>query len=535
MNISPQLRIPSCLLVVLPAVFALGCDGYWGCDADATCPSTTAGNGLGGTDTQGSGSEDPCPDDPADGSVDESCGIWVSSSLGDDKNPGTQGRPVKTLAKGIALASTTLAGGGRGRLYACGETFAEAVTLAPGVSLFGGFACAEGWTYSGKEEKRTVVAAPPALAALVLPEAGDVVSTIMDVDVHASDAQDPGASSIGAFAAMGAKAALQRVSIFAGNGADGADGADGAHGGGPAKNGATGNDGEDACSADIGLGGVAAITQCEDGTIPTGGPGGDGGEAAASSGLEGSPAPNPNPQSFGAAGAGQDAAQMTLCTGGINGAHGKSGNNGSGGKGLGTLDGNGFHGVSGEDGSNGLPGQGGGGGGAALGGLTCGAAPHGGAGGGSGGAGGCGGSGGKGGQPGGASIGLVVLGAGVRADASVTIWAGNGGNGGNGGVAQLGGQGGLPGYGGFGSGGQAGALNACAGGVGGAGGPGGDGGGGTGGPSIGIAFKRDFPLAQGITAVPTFGNGGSGGLGGSPDSYFQAGAGGVPFTTEAFP
>src|SRR5262245_27161257 len=65
---------------------ALGCD--WSCAGDFTCELV----------------ESPCPEDPAERDVPSTCGIWVSASLGDDASPGTQAKPVRTLARAIALA-----------------------------------------------------------------------------------------------------------------------------------------------------------------------------------------------------------------------------------------------------------------------------------------------------------------------------------------------------------------------------------------------------------------------------------------------
>jgi hypothetical protein len=514
-----SLRSSLVLLIGLfpAACLSAGCGTFFGCEADATCKPTDAGTGAqagsgGSAGAGGAGGDMACPDDPLSGDVNENCGIWASSSRGDDGNPGTQDRPVKTLSKGIALAGMELKKGGRGHLYACGETYAEVVVLPDGVSLFGGFDCSKGWKYVGFD-KRAVIEAPPALAALTLP-ASEKESQIADVKIVASDAQESGGSSIAVLALAGSKAAFRRVEVVAGNGADGADGDDGSHDGQPAQKGLTGNDGADACTLEEGLGGAVVTTQCDDDTQSSGGEGGDGSELAANAGGDGFPAPDPNPQLLGAGGPGQAAALGAVCKGGTNGAHGKDGDHGGGGFGFGRLTKDGYIGVPGGDGTPGKPGQGGGGGGASLGNAMCGAAPHGGSGGGSGGSGGCGGKSGKGGQAGGSSIGVALLSAGLR-EQDMIIRSGNGGNGGNGGVLQLAGQGGLPGYGGIGFVGPGGALNGCAGGVGGHGGDGGSGGGGTGGHSVAIAYTEDNQLKRdGLTT--SRGNFGLGGKGGAP-------------------
>src|SRR5262245_35774652 len=54
--------------------------------------------------------------------VDDSCGVFVSSSKGSDTNDGTKERPFATIAKAIGAAT------GKPVLL-CGETFAEAVEI----------------------------------------------------------------------------------------------------------------------------------------------------------------------------------------------------------------------------------------------------------------------------------------------------------------------------------------------------------------------------------------------------------------------
>lgn len=502
------------LAAVVAACLSMSCGWYWGCDADATCPP----------DLGDAGGERACPTDPLDGAVMESCGIWVSSSLGDDANPGTQERPLRTLAAGLALAGAGLHDGRGGRLYLCGEIYKEIVTLAPGVSLFGGFDCAHGWLYSGAGHRATVQA-PEAIAALTLPSS-DRESMIADVDVEASTPVTPGGSSIGVLALLGSKAVFMRSTITAGNGAHGLNGDDGGHGDAPAPHGAPGQDGMDACSAAAGLGGPGPVTHCGDGTQPTGGGGGDGNEVSTNNGLTGLPEPDPNPEGAGIGGEGQS--DTEACMRGGDGAPGKNGGHGFGATGPGMITTGGYAGVAGGDGENGVPGQGGGGGGGSLGSALCGNAPHGGAGGGSGGAGGCGGAGGKGGQAGGSSFGVVLFSPDIRGDATVEIQAGNGGNGGRGSVGQQGGNGGVAGKGGLDA---SGVVTGCAGGAGGHGGYGGAGGGGHGGHAIAVV-QVGFALP--VPFSPHYGVAGVGGPGGSADSAAEHGADGTSAGASTF-
>ena len=487
--------LPTCLLLlggsVALALASSGCGSFYGCDATATCDPEEV--------------EDLCPEDPAEGEVRSSCGVWVSASSGDDNHPGTPERPVKTLARGIELAHE-----GPGRVYACGEVYAEAVKLPDGIGLFGGFDCQDlrAWQYIGGEQKRAEIQAPVAVGALLLPESARE-SWIGDVKVVAPGAEEPGGSSIAVLALPGSRARLRRTEVVAGHGADGANGADGSADGQPAPKGVTGHDGSDACTLDVGAGGVAVTTAC-DGTDSSSGEGGDANGVAANDGLAGAPAPDFDSSEYGAGGHGEDLEKGSACTSGNGGAHGRDGDNGLGGKSDGQLTVQGYFGAAGGDGQAGVPGQGGGGGGASLG--VCGAGPKGGAGGGSGGSGGCGGTGGKGGQAGGSSIGFALLSGEIYTE-DVRITTGNGGRGGNGGFGQAGGQGGLPGYGGLSA--PGGAQGGCAGGVGGLGGYGGWGGGGHGGHSIGFATVPGANLQQG-EAISFLGKAGPGGLGGFP-------------------
>ena len=529
------------------------------CTLEGECPEV-ATTGAPGTTGETSGStssgpdEEACPEDPSDGPTREDCGVWASSSLGDDKHPGTRTMPVATLARAVEIAgggsgSESGSGSGKRRVYACAETFAEGVVVPRGVSLFGGFDCAHDWQsppavsdgdegmeYADATAHRTVIAPAADVIPLLLAgawkgegegageEDGEGESVLFGLSIRAADAKAPGGSSIGVLAEPGARAALFRCDITAG---DGADGAPGAHGGeGPAPSGLPGSKGWDACSGAVGLGGPPVIATCDDDEKSVGGNGGNGGTQLAGDGSPGTPEPTPNPANQGAGGEGQTA--FTLCTAGTTGASGGVGTPGLGGAGPGRLTSLGFSGPRGKDGSHGKAGQGGGGGGSSLGKLTvCPPGLGGGAGGGSGGSGGCGGKGGKGGRSGGASIGIATRSDGVRLLSQVHITTGTGGRGGKGGTAQLGGSGGAAGPGGSGAKTADDAVPpGCPGMFGGHGGHGGHGGGGAGGPSIGVAYSSFFPPdIQGLLLV-ALGKGGPGGNGGNPGVEESVGADG---------
>ncbi|WP_437599562.1 hypothetical protein WMF28_42745 [Sorangium sp. So ce590] len=101
--------------------------------------------------------------------------MFVSASSGDDGSPGTKDAPVKTLQHAIGLAAH-----GRGdgkpptrRVYACGGSFEETITLPSGVDLWGARSCAKGawwdaWSYVGPDAS-TVIAPPAGIPVGALP------------------------------------------------------------------------------------------------------------------------------------------------------------------------------------------------------------------------------------------------------------------------------------------------------------------------------------------------------------------------------
>jgi hypothetical protein len=467
--------------------------------------------------------EDPaaeaaCTADPAIASPNDGCGVFVSSSLGDDDNPGTRALPARTLARAIVIAQK-----GPMRVYACAEPFLESVEIPGGVELWGGLDCAEDWGYIGAAKRTTIAPGADMIPLRFLDGVGKAIAA--DVSAHAASATEPSGSSIGALVMPNASVEILRSELITGDGAAGAAGDRG--GDEPAQKGADGWAGVAACNGNIVPGAPPAVTMC--GTIESvGGQGGPGLVDHGGDGAIGKPEPIPNPQGNGLGGAGGTIAAM--CDTGANGAHGAHGEPGRGGVGPGKIESSGWRGEPGKSGGDGLPGQGGGGGGGARGGAMCPDGANGGASGGSGGAGGCGGKGGKGGGYGGASMGLLTLSVDVTLRATAIVTS-NGGDGGAGGSRQLGGANGLPGLAGM---GVAGSPNACNGGPGGLGGDGGDGGGGLGGPSIGIAHIAGHPPLLLEVSIRN-GAAGKGGPGGNPALSLTAGEDGLAGSIVGFP
>ncbi|WP_437333533.1 hypothetical protein [Sorangium sp. So ce394] len=455
----------------------------------------------------------PCDGDPGRAPALDACGVFVRAQ-GDDRNPGTRERPVKTLQRAIVLA----AGGRRDgeaptrRVYACGETFEEAVVLPSGVDLWGGRRCADGdWSFGGADQLTTIAPGPAGVPVRVL-DGGGARSTMFGVRVvAAAGSASDGKSSIGMILSQGAKVRVVESQVHTADGKDGEPGEDA-----PrlrAKDGEYGNDGVNACTEDVATGAPPVFTECDGGIESIGGQGGDGYVEEGGDGQSGAPSSVENPVASGEGGLGAGSGE---CEAGTEGADGEPGRHGPGASGLGSLGVTGWVGVRGTDGAPGRIGRGGGGGGGSrsrVDMIQCRAGqPRGGAAGGSGGSGGCGGKAGQGGGYGGSSIGIVVLGGAEITVEAGTVVTGRGGNGGAGGTGQLGGRGARGGRGG--SYQDYAAWYGCDGGTGGRGGDGGNGGGGLGGHSIGVA-------TVGITNVsferhPEFvlggpGNGGPGG------------------------
>jgi len=457
--------------------------------------------------------------DPAAGRLDDDCdGVFVSSTAGSDDNTGSPAAPVRTLGKALALAQT-----GTRRVYACAETFVEAVQVPAGVELWGGLDCGSGWAYTGTTSKTTITPEPGAIPLRF--GGGSGRALVADVHAQAANAQVPSGSSIAALVSPEAVVEIIRSELVAGDGAAGAPGRSG--GDWPAKAGNPGSAGGEACSASVVAGGGATVNSCR-GIDSIGGNGGYGDVTQGGSGANGQPEPTPNPQADGLGGAGWTGG--SLCKDGLPGAEGANGVHGKGASGGGSITEEGWRGQAGQDGTVGLPGQGGGGGGGSRGGaLFCGAA-QGGASGGAGGTGGCGGKHGTGGGYGGASIGLLSL-SGEVVIRSTSIKTGRGGDGGAGGRGQLGGA---PGPGGSGGASVNFSPAGCRGGDGGKGGSGGHAGGGQGGPSIGILHSAGMSPLQEDVFVRTDAAG-QGGQGGDPNVPGSSGEDGFRGDVLGFP
>jgi Big-like domain-containing protein/K319-like protein len=387
--------------------------------------------------------------------------VFVTAT-GDDTKAGTRKEPMKTIQAAIDAAHDTGAD-----VYIGAGEFAESLTLADGVSLYGGFDA--NWV---REPAKFVTKVKSPLPKAI---SGLKVSRLMidGLSIVSADAVKQGESSYGILLASSGAVTISNNDITAGNGAGGARGATGD----------TGAPGESGFNGSGGCGSLVCLPFLGSGT-GTGGAGGAGpghrGGAGGNGGVAAGGADGTNGGPSGGS-AGIGGALKQRGGSGIAGEDGAAGLKGPDGVGDAAVGSAGFVpgvGAAGEDGSPGSGGGGGGGGGSGVGfciplpfgGQSCTALGIGnGAGGG--GAGGFGGKGGGGGSGGGGSFGIFLFESRtVRVAESNTFHLGSGGAGGDGGD---GGAGGSPGPGGNGATTE---TAVGAGGNGGAGGSGGDGG-----------------------------------------------------------
>ncbi len=249
------------------------------CRESFTCPTgsggtpatTTTSSGVGGD----SGPPPQCVPELMSGAVADSCGIFVSSTLGNDTpGAGSRDAPYKTLAAAVGAVTKT-----KTRIYACAEPFTESVTLNGVTGLFGGLNCADkSWAYVAGTKAKLTAAADT--VPLTLSNAASSVE-VADFEVKAADAMADGGSSI-AVITDAVTVSFTRCDLIAGNGVKGADGAAAGESPGPSKPTdpeIAGNKGADACSngaGDVPGGAVKENILCMLSANPIGGAGGDG-------------------------------------------------------------------------------------------------------------------------------------------------------------------------------------------------------------------------------------------------------------------
>lgn len=393
----------------------------------------------------------------------DSFGAFVSPA-GDDANPGTKAKPLKTIGKALAGAQT--------RIVACEGTFPESLDIGRDVDLYGAIAC----TFD-KAGAATNIESGKSIGLGVT--RGTVA--LYGVSVTAKDAVDPGESSIGIALSSGVTFKMVGGAVTAGVGASPPDGTTTSNYSALAQS-------DPKIKGNDGIGNTGGVTQTcamlgcvELGAGVEGGGGGVGSAGGGASGLAGKTAPAV-PVGMRGLGGDYDVGN-SQCRAGNRGNDGDSANGGPGATSPGTIEAGKWTPSRGTPGQTARAGQGGGGGSGGMSATT--------GGGGSGGCGGCGGGKGQGGLSGGSSFAVLSIAANVALE-NVTLKAAAGGKGGKGGDGQLGMLGGL-------SGAPAASGIGCPGGLGGQGGQGGGGGGGAGGHSAAVAYTGTKPTLKAIT------------------------------------
>lgn len=444
--------------------------GWWDLDGDTSngCEVACDHDPRGMTDEPDDGFEDQnC--DGIDGTVED--GVFVADD-GSAFGRGTRDDPFNSINAGIQAARAA----GLRFVYVSAGNYLEAVSLADGVQVHGGYLRRSGWTRDGT----LAVVRGPRTGAL-LADSLTTGALVEYLRIESADALAPGQSSHAVVLSSARGVRIRRSEIVAGNGAPGAPGLNPGAAGANGGNGVSGpggyeDDGYFYCAGDAPdppayqEGGAA----CAPGA---GNAGGNGGRACKTN--SGSCAGQPG--GTGGAGDVTGGAGGTPVSGGVggNGAPGAAGANGAPGEGGSSGSVVGREWVTNGGGPGGRGQNGGGGGGGAGGGSnhSTGTCNDWGGGGGSGGGGGCGGGGGDGGGGGGASIGILLIASDLTVEA-VNIATGRGGDGGAG---RDGGRGGMGGYGRPGGPGYDEGRSGGSGADGGQGGDGGAGGGGAGG------------------------------------------------------
>jgi hypothetical protein len=463
--------------------------------------------------------------DGIDGTI--ASAIFVATG-GSDANPGTKALPKATIIAAVTAAVAQ----GKPHVYVSGGTYTGSLTLANGVSIFGGYDANTRWNRSSTPV--VIIRETTATNGALIAVSGSSLSspTVLDrLTIQAATTTDVGASVYGLWCNGCSGLSVKNTSIEAGNAGAGRSGATGATGASGAT-GTSGSNGNYDSSGGGGGGAGASGVLCEAGTSNFSGRGGNGGSGRyATSGLGGGGGTSGSgPSGTGGGGGGfagsggNDGDPGSSGTVGGGGGAAGAGQNGSGGSG-GSVVSSFWLGTSGATGTRANNGGGGGGGGAG-GGQSCWLFCYEGTGngGGGGGSGGCGGAGGSGGEPGGGSFGAFLVDSSGATFTASSVRSGNGGAGGAGGT---GGNGGNGASGGQGATNQTGEIGAGGnGGRGGDGGRGGHGGGGAGGPSFAVYKSPSSLIVTFNGSTLLNGNGGTGGA-----SSGSSGATGAAATT----
>lgn len=242
---------------------------YWGISslvlALVACANAKT---QGGPDASSGGGDGPRPvDAPSCGGIELPCAAVYVARSGNDSAPGTREAPLKTIGAAIAKAGQDPS---KPSVFVQFGTYDEAITMSPGIHVYGGFD--EAWRQNTAVSTEIVAGSPAVRFSSITTE------TILDhVLVKSADATGAGASSIAILVEGSTGVTLRSVDVVPGLGGDGVDGQVGPTG----ANGGIGGDGKPGCENSGGfcdscprpLGGAGGFSACE----RTGGAGGHAG------------------------------------------------------------------------------------------------------------------------------------------------------------------------------------------------------------------------------------------------------------------
>ena len=210
-------RVGSCFHAVASlALLWAGCGGDDFASPEGGFGGAGAGGSGGESGSGGTGGTAPgCVPSVNVDPVEESCGVFVSSSLGAAGGDGSKDKPFKSIQSALAAA--------KGKpIYVCAEDAAydEKLVVTGAVRLYGGLDCKDDWKYHAAKPTRV---APAKGVPLTVSDVSGTVG-IEDFEFEAADAAEDGASSVGAFVKGSSDVKMEHVRIAAGKGMKGADG-----------------------------------------------------------------------------------------------------------------------------------------------------------------------------------------------------------------------------------------------------------------------------------------------------------------------
>ncbi|MEO7112915.1 MAG: hypothetical protein ABI183_20905 [Polyangiaceae bacterium] len=150
--------------------------------------------------------------------INEAYGVFVATTATAAGADGTRAHPFATLQAGITSAKTQ-----QKRVYACVGTYAEQITIADGVSVFGNLDCAHDWAPITQHALLKAPTSPAVRADQI-----QSPTRIDSLDIDAPDGTPASKNSIGVIATASPGLTIANATIQAGAGFDGIGGVEGA-------------------------------------------------------------------------------------------------------------------------------------------------------------------------------------------------------------------------------------------------------------------------------------------------------------------